>query len=95
MGVTVFSSVAARIISQRIGSYDINMWMRFAVVLVPFFIIFGWHGYQRKRQKKELMKTCKKKNDIVPEGYLGYVKCRLKKPYIKAILLFLCGIFLF
>lgn len=95
MGVTVFSSLVARIISQRIGGFDINIWIRHAVVWVPFIIIFGWHEYQRKKQKKELMNICKKKNDIVPEGYLGYVKGRLKKPYIKAVFLFLCGIFLY
>lgn len=42
--ITSFSTII-RIFSQRIGSLDIAMWIKFTFVLIPFIIIFYLYKY--------------------------------------------------
>lgn len=41
------------------------------------------------KEKKEIWIICQSNVDIIPAGFNGYVKGRLKKPYIKNFILFL------
>jgi len=95
IGVTAFSSTSFRIIYERVGNQEMVMWIRFLLVFTPFSIMFCWHEWQRGKKKKEVSIICQNKIDIVPDGFNGYVKGRLKKPYIKNFILFLFMVLIF